>query len=58
MTLKGENPQVVEKPVSLPLLLRRMQPSGLVTGYSFTVPTVQIPRTAIPCLLTPSEATD
>lgn len=55
--IEGRNPQVVEKPVSLPLLLRLMQSHGLVTGCSFTVPRVPIPRTAIPCLLRPLEAT-
>ena len=49
--IEGRNPQVVEKPVSLLLLLHLMQSSGLVTGYSFTLPIVLIQRTAIPCLL-------
>ena len=56
--IEWRNPEVVEKPVSLLLLLYIMQTHGLVTGYSPTVPTVPIPRTAISCLLTPSKATD
>jgi hypothetical protein len=56
--IEGRNPKVVEKPVSLPLSLDLTQSHGLVTGYNATLPTFQIPHTAIPCLSTPYEAID
>ena len=56
--IEGRNHQVAEKPVPLPILLYVMQSPGLETGCSLAVPTVPNPRTAIPCLLTPSKAID
>jgi len=55
--IEGWNPQVVKKPVSMPISSCVIPSPGLVTGYSVIVPTVPITHSAIACLLTP-EAND